>query len=137
MPKIPFLKLGAFFYDPFTITINGCKLSYILPFSCEIKMVFDWKKDILYNFTQFPKEKLQKSYVILEMFVFKNSDPKTQAWNLDPLKIKNNFEKLGTMTLNQFNFRPADYLSEGALINYWKSSSLWEAIKFSTYIHFS
>jgi hypothetical protein len=68
------------------------------------------------NFTQFPKEKLLKSFVILEIFVFlnfrpKNSAPESQTSNLELLEIKNNFKKLRTMTQNQLNFRPANKLS--------------------------
>jgi hypothetical protein len=56
LPKIPFLKLGSFFSDPSIVTLRGFKLSYILPFSCEIKMTLDRKqrksvrKKILHNF---------------------------------------------------------------------------------------
>jgi hypothetical protein len=42
-PKIPFLKLGSFFSY---VTKRGCKLSYILPFSCEIKMISDREQRI-------------------------------------------------------------------------------------------
>jgi hypothetical protein len=73
LSKIPFLKLKSFFSDPFTVTIKGCKLSYILPFFCEIKNDFGQKpKNICQkkNFKEFSKEKLLKSFVILELFVF-------------------------------------------------------------------
>jgi hypothetical protein len=46
MPKIPFLKLGSFFSDPFTVTKRGCKSSFILPLSSEIRMTLDIKQNI-------------------------------------------------------------------------------------------
>ena len=73
----------------------GCKLSYLFPFSGEAKTILDrnWSKNYLpeKNFTQFSKEKLLKSFFILEIFVFpelrpKNSAPETQTYNSDPLK---------------------------------------------------
>ncbi len=78
-------------------------------------MIFDRKQRlsvrriILHNFQ---KKKSQNFFFILEIFVFqefrpKNSAPETQTYKLDPLKIKNNFKKLRTMTQNQFIFRPA------------------------------
>jgi len=87
LPKKKFLKLGSFFSDPLTVTKRDCNFSYTLPFSCEIKMILDRKerislrKMILHNFQ---KEKLQISFLILEIFVFsllrpKNSAPETQT----------------------------------------------------------
>ena len=81
MPKIPILKLGSFFSDPFTVTINGCKLSYILPFSCDKKLLLTESKEYLSKekFKQFLKEKLLKSFFILEIFVFKKLRPKNSV----------------------------------------------------------
>jgi len=43
--------------DPFTVTVKGCKLSYILPFSCEIKMILgrNQRISVKKNFKEFSK----------------------------------------------------------------------------------
>ena len=56
MPKITFFIKGHFFSYPFTVTKRGCKESYILRLSCEIRITLDRKqiisvrKTILHNF---------------------------------------------------------------------------------------
>ena len=76
---LPFLKLGSFFSDPFTVTIKGCKLSYILPFSCEIKMISGRNQRISVRKRIF-KKKITKIFFHFRNIHFrpKNSDQETQ-----------------------------------------------------------
>jgi hypothetical protein len=56
---------------------------------------------------------LKKGHFFLTLSLLIYSDPFTKTsdpLNSDPLKIKNKFKKLRTVTQNHFNFRPATYL---------------------------
>jgi hypothetical protein len=87
LPKITFLKLGSFYSDPFTETKRGCKLSFTIAFSCDLKNVFGQKaRNICQknNFTEFSKKSLLKSF-----FHFRNINIfRTQTQKLRPTKNK-------------------------------------------------
>jgi hypothetical protein len=57
-------------------------------------------KIILHNF----QKKINQNL----LFILENSDLKLRPKTQDPLKIKNEFSKLRTITQNQLNFRPAN-----------------------------